>query len=171
VERSTSGKNVVNYEHARTRRNLEAATELSTYGATFTRNLFGEDAAHAKETTDLVGEQHTTSCWPSNKINLDRGSGGNGERTFGKKSTNLRGGVWVLQKRPLLKVAIAVSSALQEEMPALQRASRKEEPLNTARAHHLVVRTDRRLRITLGRLERISKWQERLTHGESLACG
>jgi hypothetical protein len=45
----------------------------------------------------------------------------------------------MLQQCPLLKVAIAVSSTLKEEVPALERTRRKEESLNTSGAQRLIV--------------------------------
>jgi hypothetical protein len=77
--------------------------------------------------------------------------GGNGERAFGEESTDLCRSVWMLQQRPLLKVAITVPATLQQKVSALQCASGKEESFNSSCAQRLVVRTDRRLRITLWR--------------------
>ena len=64
-----------------------------------------------------------------------------------------------------------MSAALQEEVSALQRTSCKEQTFNTARTQRLVVRTDRRLRITLWRPQWLAQWKEWLAHGESLAGG
>jgi hypothetical protein len=102
LERTAGGEDVVHHQHACTRRNLKTAAKLSTHGAAFARNLFGEDAAHAEEAADLIGEQHAASGWSGNKVNLDRSGGGDGERTFGEEAADLCRSVWMLQQCPLL---------------------------------------------------------------------
>jgi hypothetical protein len=102
LERTPRGQDVVHHQHAGTRRNLKAAAKLSTHGATFASNLFGEDAANAEEATDLIGEEDAASGWSGNKINLDRSRGGNDERAFSEESADLCRSVWMLQQCPLL---------------------------------------------------------------------
>jgi len=119
LERTASGEDVVHHQHTGTRRNLKAAAKLPANRASFACNLFGKDAAHAKEATDLISEQHAASGWSGNKVNLDCSRRGNGERAFGQQSANLCCSIWMLQQCPLLQVAITVSAALQEEVSTL----------------------------------------------------
>jgi hypothetical protein len=102
LERTACGEDVVHHQHTRTWWNLKAAAKLSAHSAAFAHNLFGKDAAHAKEAADLVGEQYAASGWSGNKVNLDRSGGGNGERTFGEESADLCRSVWMLEQCPLL---------------------------------------------------------------------
>jgi hypothetical protein len=81
---------------------MKATAKLAANRASVARNLFGEDAAHAEEATDLIGEQHSTRCWPRNKVYLDRSGGSNGECALGEESADLCRSVWMLQQCPLL---------------------------------------------------------------------
>jgi hypothetical protein len=102
LERTAGGEDVVHHQHTRTWWNLKAAAKLAANRASFTRNLFGEDAAHAEEAADLIGEQHAASGWSGNKVNLNRSGGGNGERAFGEEAADLCRSVWMLEQCPLL---------------------------------------------------------------------
>jgi hypothetical protein len=81
---------------------MKATAKLAAHRASFARNLFGEDAAHTEEATNLIGEQYATSGWSRNKINLDGSGRGNGERAVGEEAADLCRSVWMLQQCPLL---------------------------------------------------------------------
>ena len=84
MERSACGQNVINHQDSRTRWDLKSATKLSSHRARVTRHLFCKDAAHAKESTDLIRKEHTTRGWPSDQVNLNGGGLRYDERPLGQ---------------------------------------------------------------------------------------
>lgn len=139
LERSACGQNVINHQDSRTRWDLKSATKLSPHRARVTSDLFCKDAAHAKESTDLIRKEHTTRGWPSHQVNLNGGGLRHDERPLGEKSADFRSGIGMLQQRPLLKVTISMPSTLKEEVPTLQCTCRKKESFNTSGAQRLIV--------------------------------
>lgn len=84
LERSASGQDVIHHQDSRTRWDLKSATELSPHCACVTCHLFGKDAAHAKESTDLIRKQDAARGWSSHQINFNGGSLRHDERSLGE---------------------------------------------------------------------------------------